>query len=161
VAVAVAGWGFVLLAGQLGACVPVSGGALELGWVIRSLAGETLSCRDAGISTVRLVLRQVQSGADPCADKPRCSFVCSQHWGTTEFDIPEGEYTAAIEPQSTTGGRVAGVLTPPPVASRVEIGMATNLGAILLEVPVTPHPLAAAWPPALPATSGRPLRTTR
>ena len=107
----------MLLAGALAAgCVEVSGGAVELDWVVVSQHDGTVLrfCECAPPSTQRVAsLGLILESRDPqVADPAAHWFACSDGRGTTSFTIPSGDYDLTLRPTAADGTDL-GLRRPP------------------------------------------------
>jgi hypothetical protein len=125
----------------LAGCVEVSGGAVEARWDLRDAKGGVrIDCAKAAIRAMRFVLeRPAAASPDPCAagDGTRCQFECARGVGTTDFFIPEGEYSISLRAVATDGrllGVSDGVVTPAPVIRQVRVGQLVDLAVSLVIV---------------------------
>lgn len=127
------------------ACVAVDGGAVEAGWDLRfpdgrrtDDNGDSVSCSKSGLAQMALTLTPVDGGDDPCADIESCRFPCSsQGVGTTDFQIPPGEYAISLEVLDASGapqGPESGIVSPGPVVRDVVLGQITSLNVNLIIV---------------------------
>ena len=130
----------------MSACVAVDGGAVEAGWDLRfpdgrrtDDNGDSVSCSKTGLVQMALSLIPVDGeGADPCATIDSCRFPCSsQGVGTTDFQIPPGEYAISLELLDASGapqGPASGIVCPGPVVRDVVLGQITSMNVNLIIV---------------------------
>ena len=128
------------------ACVAVDGGAVEAGWDLRfpdgrrtDDNGDSVSCGKTGLVQMALALIPVSGvTTDPCAAIESCRFPCSsQGVGTTDFQIPPGEYAISLEVLDAGGaplGPESGIVSPGPVVREVVLGQITSLNVNLIIV---------------------------
>ncbi len=139
-----------IVASLLSGCVKISGGAVEISWVVISPSGSGItdcSCADPAIAKVRLVLNGVGGtidGATPCAGQAQCDFSCQNQTGATQFDIPPtgpGEsYAASVVAVGTDGVEIPQTeimtpSTPDQVLLQVTNGQPTEVDAFTLVAP--------------------------
>ena len=126
-------------------CVAVNGGAVEAGWDLRfpdgrrtDDNGDPVSCDKSGMDRMVLSLRSMAGGGYPCLGQQHCQFPCSsQGVGTTDFEIPVGEYAISLQVVDRQGKALEsgdGVITPGPVVRQVSTGEITNLSVNLIIV---------------------------
>lgn len=112
------------------ACVPLDGGAVEIGWVVRDEEGRTRSCEDAGIVEVRLRMAPVEGGEARVE-----TFACGDEHGQTVFDVSEQTYLFSLEALDSEGEALApdrGVCVPPALTRQVVRGEVTDLAVWLI-----------------------------
>lgn len=136
-----------LAAPLIPACVPITGGAVEISWIVVAPDGRGITncgCADPAIAKVRLVLTGVGGAIDgttPCAGKAQCDFACQRQTGATAFDIPPtgpGEsYQVAVVAVDAAGNEVpqSSIMTPAPILRQVVSGQPTELEAFTLVAP--------------------------
>ena len=144
-------------------CLDVSGGAVEVSWVIRDTRQRGAGCDSNGlqivgtpIARVRLQVQLVAPdgtvGEDLCAAGvvAGCEWDCKNKGGTTPFDIPVPnadpqasgdadyrEYVFSLVPLSGDGTPIDSsiVQVPPPVRRYVRKGDLVDLGLWMMVVP--------------------------
>ena len=122
-----------LTAGILGAlvtltgCVDINGGAVELRWEIRKMDGARSSCSSERVESVTLCATGSDAGATECYP----SFRCSDSGGSTEFVIPPGRYSLAIELGCVGGGDALAIL-PDPIVRDISNGNVAELNTLLI-----------------------------
>jgi hypothetical protein len=138
----------LLVAASIPACVPISGGAVEISWlVVSSGTGGIITdcgCADPAIAKVRLVLLGVGGtieGATPCAGKAQCDFSCQNQTGATPFDIPptgaDEWYQVSVVAVDSNGAEIPQnqIMTPAPILRQVVKGQPTEVEAFTLVAP--------------------------
>jgi hypothetical protein len=138
------------LAAALGAsagCVDISGGAVEIAWVIRGTDQKAAECGDANpdIAELRLSVVPVANDAtDLCAAGAvkGCHFDCSGDNGSgiTAFAVPAGDYYLGLVAVSADGTDLPPerVAVPPPLPRTIQRGEVSDLGVwqvVILEAP--------------------------
>jgi hypothetical protein len=122
-------------------CVQISGGAVEVSWVVHAngRAITDCSCSDPQIAEVRINLvgqGGAIQGTTPCAGQAKCEFACQRQTGATPFDIPEttGDemYQVSVVAVGTEGQDLPQVQAPAPVLYSVVRGQPTEVEAFLL-----------------------------
>jgi len=106
----------VMVAGALGACVSVDGGAFEAVWVLFDDQGRAINdcnCSDPPIASVAFQIvgtgrNGSTAGATPCAGRSACVFGCQRQTGATPFDIPPGEYAFTLVALDRSGTPLGG-----------------------------------------------------
>jgi hypothetical protein len=118
-----------------GGCVEVSGGAVELDWVVvQQHDGTVLRFCDCpapsgwSVASLGLMLTPRTPGA---ARPPEYWFACSDGRGTTSFSIPPGDYDLTLRPTDAGGGNLAESLrafpSPPVLVRRIVHGQVASL----------------------------------
>ena len=124
-----------------GGCVQISGGAVEVSWVVHAngRAITDCSCADPQIAKVRINLvgqGGALHGTMPCAGQAKCEFACQRQTGATPFDIPEttGDemYAVSVVAVGTDGQDLPQVQAPAPILYSVVRGQPTEVEAFLL-----------------------------
>lgn len=135
-ALACIGW----IAG-LAACVDVNGGAVELSWSLRTLAGDSVeSCSAASIEAVRLCWQPLGDGGGEggarCRSERFRSFPCEDESGATRFELPPGPTSLWIEPVCDDGlpAALGTYQVPPPIVRTVSTGDVVTLSSLLIAV---------------------------
>jgi hypothetical protein len=131
--------GFLVV--PFGGCVQISGGAVEVSWVVHAngRAITDCSCSDPQIAKVRINLvgqGGAIQGTTPCAGQAKCEFACQRQTGATPFDIPETtgdeQYAISVVAVGTEGQDLPQVQAPAPVLYSVVRGQPTEVEAFLL-----------------------------
>jgi hypothetical protein len=126
-----------LVAGLLAGCLEVSGGAVEIAWVLRDDAQGSADCTDADPDLHTLRLSIVPVSGDPtdlCATGAvkGCQFSCQESAGSgiTAFAVPPGDYFLGLVPETVDGTPLAAnrVAVPTPVRRTVRTGELCDLG---------------------------------
>lgn len=110
-------------------CVPIDGGAVEFGWLIRDESGQGLSCEDARIAEVRL------NDRDPGGEINAFDFDCDDKHGSTDFVLAEGRHLFTIEALTAPGRPAASVAVPNPISAQVRTGEVTDLQILVMRLP--------------------------
>jgi len=130
-----------LAAALIPACVSITGGAVEISWIVVAPDGRGITncgCANPAIAKVRLVLKGVGGsieGTTPCAGKAQCDFACQRQTGATAFDIPPtgpGEsYELSVVAVDALGEAVpqSAIMTPAPILRSVVSGQPTEVEA--------------------------------
>lgn len=115
-------------------CADVSGGAVELSWLLRpsdgdeSICTDQSCCRTAGVSQIRLswdVEGSVGSDAWPCDDNR----------AVTKFVVPPGEAALWVVPECADGpAEPERYEAPAPVVRTVVVGEVVSLNAVVVQV---------------------------
>jgi hypothetical protein len=142
-----------IVASLVPGCVKITGGAVEISWVVISPSGGGItdcSCADPAIAKVRVVLVGVGGtidGATPCAGQAQCDFPCQNQTGATQFDIPPtgpGEsYAVSVVAVGNDGLEIPQTeimtpATPAPILLQVSNGQPTEVDAFTLVAPCSP-----------------------
>lgn len=146
-AMGLAGAMLTLALGSSG-CVRISGGSIEISWVLRSFDGRAITdctCSDPEIGTVRLDVarKSLAAGAaggcdatTPCEPAAHYPFACQRQTGATPFDIEESKpgemYEISVTALDPNGEPQPQVVTPAPILRRVVNGQPTQVEAFLL-----------------------------
>ena len=132
-----------------GGCVQVSGGSVEVSWVVHAngRAITDCTCSDPEIAKVRINLvgqgGSIQ-GSTPCAGQGQCEFGCQRGTGATPFDIPETHgdevYAISVVPVGTNGADLSQVQVQTPAAILYPVlrGQPTEVEAFLLNATCSP-----------------------
>ena len=132
----------VALGVLVGGCVQISGGAVEVSWVVHAngRAITDCTCSDPEIAKVRINLvgqGGAIQGTTPCAGQAKCEFACQRQTGATPFDIPETSgdemYEISVVAVGTAGQDLPQVQTPAAILRTVERGQPTEVEAFLLD----------------------------
>jgi len=126
-----------ILAGLAPGCLEVSGGAVEIAWVLRNDSRGAADCADADpdLETLRLsIVPAVGDATDLCAagEVKGCQFSCREGTGSgiTAFAVPPGDYYLGLVPLTVDGTPLAAdrVAVPPPVRRTLRNGELCDLG---------------------------------
>ncbi len=126
-------------------CVEIDGGAVEVSWSLRTVAGDPLGddCQyqddTSPVATIRLLWRPYDGTNLPVDLIPRNSderrsFPCRDSRGVTGFEIPPGEHAFWVEPRCDNGRRPRAIdyEVPPPIVRDVRTGLVITLDAMLI-----------------------------
>jgi hypothetical protein len=117
-------------------CADVSGGAVELSWLLRPADGNESVCSDqscclsSGVSQMRL---NWSVDGNPGSDAWRCD----DNRAVTKFEIPPGEATLWVAPECSCGIPCTDKYeAPPPVVRTLVVGEVVSLNAVVVQVQV-------------------------
>ncbi|HEY2729881.1 MAG TPA: hypothetical protein VGK52_08055 [Polyangia bacterium] len=142
-----------LLAGSFaGSCVQISGGSVEVSWVVHANGRAITDCSCAvapnadpnappqPIASVRIEIvgqHGAIDGSRPCAGRSQCQFACQRQTGATPFDVPETHgdemYAISVVAVGADGADLPGIIAPAPILRTVVRGQPTEVEAFLLE----------------------------
>lgn len=115
------------------ACTEAEGGAIELSWKLRALAGalpDDAACAMADVSAIRLWWQVDDQRAST-------SWPCPDNRAATAFVVPPGQASIWVQPECLTG--LAGEATyeaPPPIVRTIRAGDVTSLDAVVIAVQI-------------------------
>ena len=136
----------------VGSCVQISGGAVEVSWVLHSNGRAITDCSCAvapsadpnapaqPIAGVRIEIvgqHGAIDGTRPCAGRSQCQFACQRQTGATPFDIPETHaderYAISVVAVGPVRADLPGIKAPAPILRTVVRGQPTEVEAFLFE----------------------------
>jgi hypothetical protein len=118
-------------------CADVSGGAVELSWLLRPSNGDESVCSDQSCcqtSRVAQMRLNWSVAGNPGSDAWRCD----DNRAVTKFEIPPGDATLWVAPECACGPATPDTYeAPAPVVRTLVVGEVVSLNAVVVQVQVS------------------------
>jgi len=117
-------------------CTDVSGGAVELSWLLRPSNGDENACNEQSCcQTSRVAQIRLNWDVDGTVDSD--AWPCEDNRAVTKFVVPPGQASLWVTPECTGGPALTATYeAPPPVVRTLVAGDVVSLNAVVVQVQV-------------------------
>jgi hypothetical protein len=127
----------VVLAIACASCTDVSGGAVELSWLLRPSNGDENACSDQSCcQTSRVTQIRLNWNVDGTTGSD--AWPCDDNRAVTKFVLPPGQASLWVTPECAGGPASSATYeAPPPVVRTLVAGDVVSLNAVVVQVQVS------------------------